>query len=222
MIPNNGLANTKAQLNQQKKYLQQQQRMYASMTQAQQRQLLQKQREYERQVKQYQRMVAQQQRQMANVAIQSERQMLKEQHMLEREQRRQMKDFQKAMHVSKLTKSIAEQYIAQSLGIAYHSLQFTRILEEPSQWKHACVRGGVMIEPVQQIFYAHTPILYTLCQKCGVVHYYFEGENSEVAIPDSAFYLGQQAEVNYEQEQQDYGKPRPYNPDGSGLDLRGF
>lgn len=79
----------------------------------------------------------------------------------------------------KLTKSIAEQYIAMNLRVHPQQINFIRLHESPKEWKHACVStGAVMLSP-RKLVYTQYPttiseIHYTVCSACRTVHYYFE------------------------------------------------
>ena len=172
-----------------------------AMQQKQQQMMIEKQRrEQEKYMKGLQRQDASMQKHMLRERQQYEKEMA-------RIQKEQFKEYQQAMHVPKLTKAIAEEYIAQFIGVAQQYIKYVRIGEKPDIWKHACMRGGVVLSNEQVVYYANTPIYFTLCKQCGVVHYHFVGDDSEIKIANEAINLGVINQQQYLAEQGYNGLP---------------
>lgn len=79
--------------------------------------------------------------------------------------------------VPRLTKSIAEQYIAMHLGLSPMGINFVKLVESPKTCKHACVPVGVTLLPTRQATYGNTIIEYAVCTACSKVLYYYEDIN---------------------------------------------
>lgn len=79
--------------------------------------------------------------------------------------------------IPRLTKSRAEELIALSLGVPV-GLKFTKLSDQPREWKHACVPTGVVVLCPNRIPYDITTgifIDFVVCPACGGVLYYYEG-----------------------------------------------
>lgn len=76
----------------------------------------------------------------------------------------------------KLTNRLAEDYISYSLGVDKARLKLVKLPEQPTHWRHSCVRTGVVKFPLVDIFYYNTKIVYSVCPACGKVAYYYEKE----------------------------------------------
>lgn len=79
--------------------------------------------------------------------------------------------------IPKLTKALAEQIIASSLGFYPQQLKYVKLPESSRDWKHACVPTGVIKLFPQTIQYGMSTIEFTFCQACGKVHYFYEDAN---------------------------------------------
>ena len=82
--------------------------------------------------------------------------------------------FNQYAKVPKLNKPIAEQYIAHSLRVHPHQLNFVKLVEKPTAWKHACVPTGANVLTPRAINYYGTPIEFVVCTACRKVQYHFE------------------------------------------------
>lgn len=140
-----------------------------------------------------QQMMAQQQMTQQQMLQQ---QAVQNQLMYQKEQERQMKQLQnlqrkqyeiihgvtreqmREMQLPRLTKSVAEDFIAMYLGLSQYKSQMTFIkMVEPLDFmKHACLSAGVVKNPVQVTYYGTTQIIMGFCNRCGTVHYYFDNE----------------------------------------------
>lgn len=76
--------------------------------------------------------------------------------------------------IPKLTKQLAETYIARHIGYAPSQLMFTKLTEVPTYWKHACARTGAVVLTPNSLQYYSTEIVYAFCGSCGRVQYYYE------------------------------------------------
>lgn len=121
---------------------------------------------------------------------------VQQQMMAEREAMRQMKrlgnlqrkqaeimmggQFPQEMKIPRLTKPVAEEFISRSLGIPQARLKYIKVLEDIHQMRHACMQGGVQIQPINTIYYTNIPIKLGVCSYCGTVHYHYDlGEGSQ-------------------------------------------
>jgi hypothetical protein len=80
--------------------------------------------------------------------------------------------------VPKLTKAVAEQYIAMNLRAHVQQIDFIRLTESPKDWKHACVPTGAVILRQHKLMYNTTTIEFSVCTACRKVHYFYEGINA--------------------------------------------
>jgi hypothetical protein len=78
------------------------------------------------------------------------------------------------MKIPKLTKSVAEECIAITLGVHQQQLNFVKLTEIPRVWKHACIPTGVVILTPKRIPYSNSVIDFSVCTACGKVLYHFE------------------------------------------------
>lgn len=146
-----------------------------------------------------QQMMAHQQQQMANQQQMLYQQQMAQQHMYQqREEEKRMKQLarlqQKQMELlhgkgiqgfdmsgvqlPRLTKSVAEEFIALNLKVSPTQLNFVKVFEDMSQMRHACKHGGVQKLEVSTLYYGTTPIKAGVCKYCGTVHYHYDMEPS--------------------------------------------
>lgn len=156
---------------------------YNRMLNQQQRQMNQQQRQINQQQKAYQRELSQQERLYTQQQRQSEREFKQ----MQRQQEKEYNQYMKQQQLPRLTKAVAEQFISQYVGYEQFRLQFVRLTEQPTQWKHSCTRTGVAVQKPITIFYGETEVQFAFCRKCGKIHYYFEAPYNEINIPDQAF-----------------------------------
>lgn len=76
----------------------------------------------------------------------------------------------------KLTNRLAEDYISHLLGVEKAKLKMVKLPEQPTAWRHSCVRTGVVKFPLREVYYYHIKIVFSVCPACGKVAYYFEKE----------------------------------------------
>lgn len=76
--------------------------------------------------------------------------------------------------IPKLTKSIAEQYIAMQFKVHPSTINFVKLTESPKEWKHSCVQTGVIILTPRTLQYHTSAIEYAACTVCRKVTYYYE------------------------------------------------
>lgn len=82
------------------------------------------------------------------------------------------------MKPPRLTKVIAEEFIAYHIGVEPSKLKFVKAPEDFSKMRHACKYGGVQEKEVAVLIYDTTAIKVGFCHYCGTVHYYYELEPS--------------------------------------------
>lgn len=76
--------------------------------------------------------------------------------------------------IPRLTKSVAEQFIAMHIGAYPSQLDFVKLADSPKEWKHACIPTGVVVLSPRNIQYDTSIIEFAFCRACGKVHYYYE------------------------------------------------
>lgn len=76
--------------------------------------------------------------------------------------------------IPRLTKQVAEQYIAMNIGIPPQQLNYTKIPDVPKEWKHSCVPTGVTTLQPMQLQYTDTIISFSYCSQCRKVLYHYE------------------------------------------------
>lgn len=85
-------------------------------------------------------------------------------------------DYEGVYRPLKATKRNVEETIAYDLGADVFSLNFIKLEEEPSIWKHSCVATGVTLLNVQKFTFDDGSLVsYAVCPQCGKVIYHVEG-----------------------------------------------
>lgn len=85
-----------------------------------------------------------------------------------------MYDYQRP---TRLTRPMIEQIIAFNLNANPTVLQFTKLTEEPHDWKHACVSSGVVRLMPSTVQFEGNRITFALCPSCAKILYYLEEGN---------------------------------------------
>lgn len=75
----------------------------------------------------------------------------------------------------KPTKSNVENFIGMNLGVDINYVTFSSLSERPKQWKHSCVKTGVVIlNELSLNFYGVATIYFAVCACCNKIIYYIE------------------------------------------------
>lgn len=146
----------------------------------------------------HQQFLQQQQQQMVQQQMMQQQQMLQHQQMVQqqmaeqREAERQMKKLQRlqqkqselifgtpnqqlqGLELPRLTKTVAEEFIALNLGVNPTQLNFVKVPEDFGTMKHACTQGGVQKMETSNLYYNTTCVKAGVCKYCGTVHYHYD------------------------------------------------
>lgn len=148
-----------------------------------QQQMMQQQMMQQQQLAQQQQMMQQQQLVQQQMAEQreAERRMKK----MQRLQQKQVELVMgtqgvdmKGLELPRLTKTVAEEFIALNLGVNPSQLIFVKVPEEFETMRHACMHGGVQKMVSTPLYYGATQIKAGVCKFCGTVHYHYDTEPS--------------------------------------------
>ena len=140
----------------------------------------------------------QQQKMAQQQQMMQQQQMVQQQMAEQREAERRMKQLQrlqnkqaelvmgnqgvdlKGLELPRLTKTVAEEFIALNLGVNPAQLNFVKVPEVFDTMRHACMHGGVQTMGSTSLYYGTTQIKAGVCKFCGTVHYHYD---MEIPVP---------------------------------------
>lgn len=146
-----------------------------------QQQMMQQQMMQQQQLAQQQQLM--QQQQLAQQQIMEQREAERRMKKMQRLQQKQVELVMgaqgvdmKGFELPRLTKTVAEEFIALNLGVNPSQLIFVKVHEEFETMRHACMHGGVQKMASTPLYYGATPIIVGVCKFCGTVHYHYDVE----------------------------------------------